>query len=101
MADMISLRLPKELREELERLSQAEDRDTSTLIRELLARGMRERKLERSLALYSKGKITLWKAARLAGVSLWEMTDALKARRVELHYDVTDLYEEVADLRDE
>jgi len=101
MADMISLRLPKELREELERLSEAEDRDTSTLIRELLARGMRERKLERSLGLYSKGKITLWKAARLAGVSLWEMTDALKARRVELHYDVTDLYEDLAGLRDE
>jgi predicted HTH domain antitoxin len=101
MADMISLRLPRELREELERLSEGEDTDTSTLIRELLARGMRERKLERSLALYSKGKITLWKAARLAGVSLWEITDALKARRVELHYDVTDLYEDVADLRDE
>ncbi|MDZ7583164.1 MAG: UPF0175 family protein [Deltaproteobacteria bacterium] len=42
---------------------------------ELLRIGLSEIKKSQSLALFRKGNISLWKAARLAGVSLREMTD--------------------------
>jgi predicted HTH domain antitoxin len=41
---------------------------------ELLRLGLREVRLEQSLALFRKGGVSLWKAARLAGVSLRKMT---------------------------
>ena len=40
----------------------------------LLMAGLRQVKLESALALFKRGDISLWKAARLAGVSLREMT---------------------------
>jgi hypothetical protein len=40
----------------------------------LLMAGLRQMKLESALALLKRGDISLWKAARLAGVSLREMT---------------------------
>ena len=40
---------------------------------DLLRIGLREVKIEQSLSLFKKGNISLWKAARLAGVSLREM----------------------------
>ena len=40
----------------------------------LLMAGLRQVKLETALALFKQGDISLWKAARLAGVSLREMT---------------------------
>ncbi len=41
---------------------------------DLLRIGLRELKKEQSLALFKKGDLSLWKAARLAGVSLREMS---------------------------
>ena len=40
----------------------------------LLMAGLRQVKLESALALFRRGDISLWKAARMAGVSLREMT---------------------------
>ena len=42
---------------------------------ELLRIGLSEMKKTQALALFRKGNISLWKAARLAGVSLREMTE--------------------------
>lgn len=41
---------------------------------DLLRIGLREVKMGQSLTLFRRGGISLWKAARLAGVSLREMT---------------------------
>jgi len=42
---------------------------------ELLRIGLSEMKKTQALALFKKGNISLWKAARLADVSLREMTE--------------------------
>jgi predicted HTH domain antitoxin len=43
-------------------------------LEDLLRIGLREVKMAQSLALFKQGNLSLWKAARLAGVSLREMT---------------------------
>ncbi len=43
-------------------------------LEDLLCIGLREVRKEQSLALFKKGDISLWRAARLAGVSLREMS---------------------------
>jgi predicted HTH domain antitoxin len=42
---------------------------------ELLRIGLGEMKKTQALALFRKGNLSLWKAARLAGVSLRDMTE--------------------------
>ena len=38
--------------------------------------------------LYSSGKLTLARAAREAGVSLWEMMDYVKTKKIAAQYDL-------------
>src|SRR3972149_2349435 len=51
-------------------------------------------KLERALESYQSGSITLWKAARMADISLWTIIDLLQERRIELRYGLQELRQE-------
>ncbi|MEW6367273.1 MAG: UPF0175 family protein [Acidobacteriota bacterium] len=62
----------------------------------LLRIGLREVKMGESLALFKQGDISLWKAARLAGVSLREMTQFAVAHGVRGVADEETLREELA-----
>jgi len=50
-----------------------------------------EIKIELASALYSRGRLTLGQAARLAGVSHWQMQQALAARGIAASYDEAEL----------
>ncbi|MGE0684658.1 MAG: UPF0175 family protein [Candidatus Binatia bacterium] len=63
---------------------------------ELLRIGLRELKKEQSLTLFKKGDISLWKAARLAGVSLREMTQYAAAQGLRAPVDEETIQEELA-----
>jgi len=51
-----SVRLPKEIVEEIEKLSKEEGIDKGTLIRKLIAESLKEYKIKRALELYREGK---------------------------------------------
>ena len=61
----------------------------------LLCIGLREVKMGQSLALFKKGDISLWKAARLAGVSLREMTQYAVAHGLQPTIDEETIQEEL------
>ena len=61
----------------------------------LLMAGLRQVKLESALALYKQGDISLWKAARLAGVSLREMTQQAVAHGLRPQADEETIAEEL------
>lgn len=63
---------------------------------ELLRIGLREVKKAQSLALFKQGDISLWKAARLAGVSLREMVQYAVAHGLRASVDEETLREELA-----
>ena len=63
--------------------------------RRLLSRAIQQWKLEHYVRLYGDGKLTLARAAREAGVSLWEMMDYARARKVPVQYDLEDLQRDV------
>ena len=89
--EIITFRLTPEIKEGLRDISVEEGKDKSKILRELLAIGIRERKLEIALKLYTDGKITLWKAARLSGTPLWRMIEILEERRISVHYTQKEL----------
>lgn len=73
--------------------------DGSTSVRKLLSNAIRQWKLEHYVRLYGDGKLTLARAARDAGVSLWEMMDCARARKVPAQYDLEDLKDDSATVR--
>jgi predicted HTH domain antitoxin len=58
-----------------------------------------ELKVEIAVHLYAQGRLSIGKARELAGMSLWEFRQLLASRRISPHYDVVDLSEDVATLR--
>ncbi len=95
MAELISLRLPIEEQKKIRELAEAEDKDSSAFIRELIRTGIREKELIHILELYQKGKVTMWKAAKLADISLWELTDLMRERKIIAQYTLDDLKEDL------
>lgn len=61
---------------------------------------VRDLRRELALALYAQRRLSLGKARELAGLSLWEFRQWLATRRIEVHYDTTDLQEDIQTLRE-
>ena len=93
--EVLSVRVPREVREGLEELARLEGRDKAEVVREILVEGVRERRIEAALRLYREGKVTLWKAAELAGLSLWEMVEEAGRRGVPVQYGFEELMEDL------
>ena len=87
---MVGTRLPDTVVRDLEAIEEAEQSDRSTSVRKLLSRAIQDWKLDHFSRLYGSGKLTLARAAREAGVSLWEMMDYVKSKKITAQYELED-----------
>jgi predicted HTH domain antitoxin len=85
---MVTITVPDELSKQLEPY-----RDT---LGDVLRIGLREIKKAQSLTLFQQGTLSLWKAARLAGVSLREMRQYAVAHGLQAGVDEESMAEELA-----
>jgi|Deesub1362B_J571_1020462.scaffolds.fasta_scaffold02966_9 predicted HTH domain antitoxin len=90
-----SVRLPKEMIEEIERISKEEGVDKGTLLRKLVAESLNEYRIKKALESYRDGRISLWKAAEIAGITYREALEELRKRNIPFRYDVEDLRADV------
>ncbi len=88
---IISTRIPEDVEKELRWYAEKEKLGVAIALRRLLEKGLRETKLEHALYLYSKGKITLGKAAEISGLSLWEIVDVVREKRIPMRYTLEDV----------
>ena len=101
LSETISLRLPKEIVKKLGELADKEGKDRSALIRELLEHGVKEKDLDHAVELYRTGQITGWRAAQLAGISLWRFYKVLGEKGILIQYSERDLEEDLKGLAEE
>ena len=87
--------MPHETIKKLRELANREGKDRSTLIREILERGVKEKDLEHAVELCRRGQITGWKVAQLAGVSLRRFYKILAEKGVLIQYSEHDLDEDL------
>ena len=87
---MVGTRLPNTLVRALETIEEAEQSDRSSTVRKLLHKAIKDWKLEHYGRLYGDGKLTLARTARESEVSLWEMMDYVKSRKIPAQYDLED-----------
>jgi predicted HTH domain antitoxin len=95
MSEIVSTRIPDEVARDLKEIEEEEKTDRATVIRKLLVRGIKQWKIERALRLYREGKATLWRAARLAGVTLREMMEMAAKEEIQFQYTPKDLEEDI------
>jgi predicted HTH domain antitoxin len=95
MSETITLRLPPQTAKKLREIAKKEGKDRSTLIRELLENGVKEKSVEQAVELYRTGQATAWKAAQLAGVSLWAFYKILEENGVIIQYSEHDLEQDL------
>jgi len=95
LSETISLRLPRETIKKLRELACKEGKDRSTVIREMLENGIEEKSLDQAIELYQMGQVTGWKAAQIAGVSLWNFYKTLSEKGVLIQYSEHDLEEDL------
>jgi len=101
LSGSISLRLPRDTLEKLDEISDRERKDRSTIIRELLDRGIQDKDVDHAVELYRKGQATSWRSAQLAGTSLWNFYRILNERGVLIQYSQHDLEEDLKALTEE
>jgi predicted HTH domain antitoxin len=82
-SETIGARVPKEVIHHLSEFMEVEGVDKSTAIRRIIEKGLSEWRKERALKLLGEGKVTFLKAADLAGVSVYELIELVRQRRVE------------------
>jgi len=91
---VIAARFPESAVKMVEEIAREESVDRSTIVARALERYVKQWKLEKALKLYQEGRVTMWKAASIAGLSLWEMMDVIKERKIPLQYTYEDFKED-------
>ena len=74
---------------DLVRILKVKDEEVPKLVRLYLA-----------IELYREGKVSLGKAAEIAGVSKWEMMEILASKNIPIQYDVKDLERDIKTLEE-
>jgi len=94
----ISARIDKKLAEEIEKIVKERGIDRSAVIRELLYIGLKEYKLKKALELIKERKVTVWKAAEIAGLTYREMLEKLREHNIPFPITAEELAREIEEI---
>ncbi len=87
--------LPVKTLKEIEYWSEREGTEKSIFLTELIDEGLHEWKMHKALSMYKDHRVTLWKAAEIAGVSLSELLAELPKQKIIFQYDMAELNEDL------
>lgn len=94
----ISARVYKSQLKEIERLARKRGVDKSDALRKLLDEGLKQERIREALRLVRESKITVWKAAEIAGVSYRAVLRAMKSENVPFPLSAESLRAELGEL---
>lgn len=91
MTTPIVARVEDPLAKDIEFFSKIEKLDKSAVIRRLLAKAVKEEKIELALKRYRKNEISIAGAAEIANIPLADMLRIAAENKIPLHYSKEDL----------
>lgn len=94
-AIQINLRVPGKVAADLNVLAGQEHATRVGVARQILLEGLAQRKRALALRLHREGKASKSRAAKIAGISLWEMADLIHQAGVPSSYTLQEAVEEV------
>lgn len=95
MTKTISTRLSEEELSALDVLAESSGLDRSGMTRCLVRKGLKALRIESALTSYAEHRVTLSRAAEIAGLPLWDFIAQLNAAGGTIHYDVQELEEDL------
>jgi len=87
----MSARFENELYEEILQYAREKGIPKTRALRELTKEGVKKWRLTKALILYREGKVTVWKASRMAGVPLSRIIEIAASEKIPIHYKREDL----------
>lgn len=94
MAETVSVRIGKSELNEINEISKMEKKTKSNVLREVLDKGIKERKLEIALEKFRNNEISIGKAAKIAEIPLSQFMDTLVEKKIDIHYGIKELEED-------
>ncbi|MCH8003082.1 MAG: UPF0175 family protein [Nanoarchaeota archaeon] len=94
MAETVSVRVDKPDLIEIEKISKLEKKSKSNVLREVIDKGIKEKKLDIALEKFRNNEATAWKAAKIANIPLTRFMDILVQKGIDFHYGVKELKED-------
>lgn len=83
---------------EVDRLAERLKTDRSEALRRFIERGLREARIDDALGLLRQRKVSMGRAAEMAGVSLYEMLDLAREKGIPSGYGPDDLDRDIREL---
>jgi len=92
----VAARVDKKIERFISDIMKTDGLDKSSTLRKLLEKGIDQWRLERAIDALRSGKATLSKAAEMAGISLYEMVDIVREKKIDyIHISKADLEEDL------
>ncbi|HLC81345.1 MAG TPA: UPF0175 family protein [Candidatus Nanoarchaeia archaeon] len=95
MNEIVAIRIDSDLLMKVDKLGAEEVFDRSTMLRDLIRTGYREKIKMRAAQQYKEGKITFSEAAHRAGLTIWDMQHYLIDTGFRSEYSLDDLQKEM------
>lgn len=89
---VISIRVDKRLKEELEEVARLKQVDKTTLVKQMLPNLLLQGRIQVAIDAYQSG-MTAVSAAATAGIDLWTFLDALREHNILHHPNEESLYQ--------
>ena len=96
MAEAIGIRLDNDFLKVIDNISKEESEDRSVILRKLLKMGYNDFMKQKAKEKYIQGKVTLSEAAKIAGLTIFEMQKYLIEEGYKSEYSIKDLEEDMA-----
>ncbi len=94
MAETVSVRIDKSELKEINEISKLEKKTKSNVLREVLEKGIKEKKLEIALEKFRNNEASIGKAAKIAEMPLSQFMDVLIEKNITFHYGIKELEED-------
>ncbi len=85
-----TVRVPEEFLSELTKYIKDMKLDKSAYLREILKKGFEEDRLERYLAKYQSGELSVGEVCKKLNITLWDFFDLLKKKNIHLNVSLED-----------
>lgn len=95
---VVTARIEDEYFDALKEIEKHEHTERAEVIRKLLAKAIEEWKLKRALDLLKERKVTIRRAAALAGISYLEMFDLMSKSDIDIGYTLKDLRKDLEEI---
>jgi len=97
MSVTLTTRIPEELAEAIETISDEEQLDKSAVARRLLERAVEQRRRDQAFERYESGALSIEALTREADLSLRQAMAELRERGITFHYSTESLAEDLPD----